>query len=246
MGSTKERPGYWAVIPAAVRYDKDLPPNAKLLYGEVTALLDKRGYCYAQNSYFAELFGLSDRSVSRLLAALVERGYLRIDVIRDQSTQEVLERRIYAVYTARVEEQPPPDNFVGTPPDKNNATPPDKNGGEINTRSDHRSPLPPKGGRRTKQELDGAVKSLLVEYAAGDAELAQALDDLMEVREAKKAVNTARAVATLLGQLDRLGGGSRERKLQIVRQSVTNSWKSVFPIKGGQAPPREEEPYVVE
>ena len=141
MGSTKERPGYWAVIPAAVRYDKDLPPNAKLLYGEVTALLDKRGYCYAQNSYFAELFGLSDRSVSRLLAALVERGYLRIDVIRDQSTQEVLERRIYAVYTARVEEQPPPDNFVGTPPDKNNATPPDKNGGEINTRSDHRSPL---------------------------------------------------------------------------------------------------------
>ena len=47
-------------------------------------------------------------------------------------------------------------------------------------------------------------------------------------------------------QLDRLGGGSRERKLQIVRQSVTNSWKSVFPIKGGQAPPREEEPYVVE
>lgn len=90
------------------------------------------------------------------------------------------------------------------------------------------------------------MKSLLVEYAAGDAELAQALDDLMEVREAKKAVNTARAVTTLLGQLDRLGGGSRERKLQIVRQSVTNSWKSVFPIKGGQAPPREEEPYVVE
>ena len=31
MGSTKERPGYWTVIPAAVRYDRALPPNAKLL-----------------------------------------------------------------------------------------------------------------------------------------------------------------------------------------------------------------------
>lgn len=47
-------------------------------------------------------------------------------------------------------------------------------------------PYPPRGARRTKQELDGAVKSLLTEYAAGDTELAQALDDLMEVREAKK------------------------------------------------------------
>lgn len=39
-----ERPAYWAVIPASVRYDRELPPNAKLLYGEVTALSDKLGY----------------------------------------------------------------------------------------------------------------------------------------------------------------------------------------------------------
>ena len=63
-----ERPAYWAVIPASVRYDQDLPPNAKLLYGEVTALSDKRGYCYAQNGYFSELFSLSERSITRLFA----------------------------------------------------------------------------------------------------------------------------------------------------------------------------------
>ena len=246
MGSTKERPGYWTVIPAAVRYDRALPPNAKLLYGEVAALSDKRGYCYAQNSYFAELFGLSDRSVSRLLAALVERGYLRMEVVRDPGTREVLERRMFALCTDRGRERPSPDRDDAAPPDGDDATPPDRSGGEIDTRSDHISPLPPKRGRRAKREWDGAVQALLAEYAAGDAELAQALDDLMEVRRARKAVNTARAVATLLDQLDRLGGGSRERKLQIVRQSVANSWKSVFPIKGGQAPPGEEEPYVIE
>ena len=75
-----DKPGYWAVIPATVRYDPALPPNAKLLYGEITALSNAKGYCYAQNRYFSALFGLSERSVCRLLAALAKGGYLRTDV----------------------------------------------------------------------------------------------------------------------------------------------------------------------
>lgn len=41
--SGERRPGYWAVLPAKVRYDKTLRPNAKLLYAEITALADARG-----------------------------------------------------------------------------------------------------------------------------------------------------------------------------------------------------------
>ena len=35
--------GYYAVIPAEVRYDKSLKPNAKLLYGELTSLCSRSG-----------------------------------------------------------------------------------------------------------------------------------------------------------------------------------------------------------
>lgn len=146
-----DKPGYWAVIPATVRYDPALPPNAKLLYGEITALSGAQGYCYAQNSYFSALFGLSDRSVCRLLAALAKGGYLRIDVLRDPATNAVQERRIYAQY-AGGDLPAPPDNFAGTPPDKNDGTPPDKNGGENSTSYDNNNPpiVPPEG--------DGAPK----------------------------------------------------------------------------------------
>lgn len=152
MSQGNEQPGFWALIPASVRYDKELPPNAKLLYGEVTALSDKLGYCYAQNSYFSDLFGLSERSVTRLLSTLVDRGYLRVDVVRDTATQEVLERRIYAIYNTEGAGAPPPDKNVGTPPDKIVTTPPDKNVGEINTRSDHIPPIVPQGGPPKKKK----------------------------------------------------------------------------------------------
>ena len=43
-------------------------------------------------------------------------------------------------------------------------------------------------------------------------------------------------IVTLLNEIDRLSDGRREDKLLLVRQSVANSWKSVFPLKGGGAP----------
>ena len=75
----KESPSYFAIIPAHIRYDHDLCPNAKLLYGELTALTQKEGYCWASNKYFAELYGVDERTITRWLTALSDKGYIEID-----------------------------------------------------------------------------------------------------------------------------------------------------------------------
>ena len=41
-GALCRKPGYWAVLPARVRYDEELRPNAKLIYAEITALAQHR------------------------------------------------------------------------------------------------------------------------------------------------------------------------------------------------------------
>lgn len=86
-------PAYYAVIVADVRYDKALKPNAKLLYGELTALCNQYGYCWATNEYFAGLYDLSVSTISRLIAQLERRGYIRCEMAAVKNGSE---RRIYA------------------------------------------------------------------------------------------------------------------------------------------------------
>lgn len=74
-----DKPNYYAVIPAEIRYS-DIPPNAKLLYGEITALANKEGYCWASDSYFADLYGVSRETVNRWVAILVKCKFIRSEV----------------------------------------------------------------------------------------------------------------------------------------------------------------------
>lgn len=83
----KENPNYYAIIPADVRYDTELSANEKLLYGEISALCNKFGYCYATSSYFAELYNVDIRTVRRWIEHLVQRGYIKSEINRDDVQQ---------------------------------------------------------------------------------------------------------------------------------------------------------------
>ena len=114
---------YYSIIPANVRYDEILSDRAKLLYGEISALSNKEGYCWATNAHFAELFKVSKKSISRNIQELVDRGYIISKILYEDKV--VTERRLY-INSYYGEILTPMDKTVHTPMDKTVHTPMDK------------------------------------------------------------------------------------------------------------------------
>lgn len=85
---------YYAIIPANVRYDKNLSPNCKLLYGEITALCNQKGYCWASNEYFAKLYKVTKQSIKNWIRILKENEYITTEMVFKENSQEILQRNI--------------------------------------------------------------------------------------------------------------------------------------------------------
>jgi len=84
----KEKPNYYAIIPSEVRYSKDLIPNAKLLYAEITALCNMNGKCTASTEYFCRLYEVSKVSVQKWLKNLEDNNHImRVNKYKPYSKQ---------------------------------------------------------------------------------------------------------------------------------------------------------------
>jgi len=90
----KEEPNYYAIIPANVRYDKRLIQGAKLLYGEITALSNQKGYCWASNNYFMKLYEVSRFTIQAWLKSLEDCGYINRQVVYKEGSKEIQARYI--------------------------------------------------------------------------------------------------------------------------------------------------------
>lgn len=110
-----EKKGYYAMIPASVRYDKRLNANAKLLYGEITALCNEKGYCWASNRYFAELYEVSVQSISKWIKNLSECGYINMQLEYVAGTKQVKHRYIQMADTPTLEKFNTPPLKVDDP-----------------------------------------------------------------------------------------------------------------------------------
>jgi len=73
-------PSYYAVVPASVRYDEKVIPLARLLYGEITALCNEKGYCWASNQYFADLYKVSVGTISRWVKNLTDNKHIEVSL----------------------------------------------------------------------------------------------------------------------------------------------------------------------
>ena len=95
----KEKPNYYAILTAEVRYSKALTPNAKLLYAELTALCNMNGKCTASTEYFCRLYEVSRVSIQKWLKNLEENNHIKRVNIYKQGSKEILTRVITLVNT---------------------------------------------------------------------------------------------------------------------------------------------------
>ena len=117
---------YYAVIPANVRYDDRLPMGARFLYGEITALCNERGYCWAGNKYFADLYKVTDRTIRTWISSLITNGYIVSDLVYREDSKEVEARYLKVTESTPGKKFPDPMEKNFRTPGKNFPDPPEK------------------------------------------------------------------------------------------------------------------------
>ncbi len=91
----EEKPGYYSVLPASVRYDEQLKANEKILYSEISALCNKTGYCYASNEYFSKLYHTEKETISRWISNLKKYGYICTKILYKEDEKTIDKRIIW-------------------------------------------------------------------------------------------------------------------------------------------------------
>lgn len=88
------KPSFYSILPAKVRYDKELKDKAKLIYSEITSLSNSDGECYALNEYFCNLYDISEATITRIMRQLKKKKLIEIEYIYKEGSKEILKRII--------------------------------------------------------------------------------------------------------------------------------------------------------
>ena len=230
--SEKVQKAYYAVIPANVRYDKRLKANEKLLYGEITALTNERGYCWASNKYFSDLYGVTPQAVSKWINGLKNCGYISIEYTYKNGTKEI-ESRIIKLASTNVSQVVTNDSEVltnvsgGINKSLGGYKQKVKDNNTYLNNTDNNTLSNKKERKRTPKSYDEQIE----EYT-GNEELQNALKAFLQMRSFIKKPMTEYALKLMLNKLDELGN-TDDTKIAILNQSITNNWQGIFPLKDG-------------
>lgn len=228
----EQQKSYYAIIPANVRYDKDLAPNAKLLYGEITALCNEKGYCWASNQYFAELYGVSVLSIKRWVNSLVNKGYVYRTLTYKPNSKEV-DKRILSIDSG-IKIDTTSVQKCYDPSIKNDTSSSIKNDTDNNTSINNT--FNNTNEYKEKNIKKESVNSVISEYTE-NKDLQDALHDFVEMRNKARKPLTARAMKLSLNKLNELALDD-VTKIAIVNQSIVHSWSTFYKLQndnnGGQ------------
>ena len=210
----KENPTYYAIIPAEVRYDETLKDKAKLLYGEITCLSNKNGYCYASNKYFADLYKVSVTTISTLISNLIDRGYIKREIVYKEGSKEILHRYL------KIIKDPYLKNFKEGIKEnlKDNNT-------SINNTRENNTRVNIKKVSKKEESFDD-----IIDNSVENEDVKKELYEFIKMRKLIKRPLTNRALEMIINKLNTLSKDEKEQ-IKILDQSIINNWQNIYPIK---------------
>lgn len=86
--------------------------------------------------------------------------------------------------------------------------------------------------KEIEKEIDIDTREKRKEPYFSDPEVEEIFQEFLQIRKKLKAVNSDRAVTGLVNKINEYSEGDRYTAVEIIEQSIENSWKGVFPLKG--------------
>lgn len=84
---------FWSTIPTLLLEDKEIPIRAKKLYGLISSLCRKEGYCWASNKFLAEYSEIPIGTLRKYLKLLERKEWIKSEVSPEEGNQ----RRIFLI-----------------------------------------------------------------------------------------------------------------------------------------------------
>ncbi|MDR1976512.1 MAG: helix-turn-helix domain-containing protein [Campylobacteraceae bacterium] len=201
---------FYAVIPANVRYNKNIPPAAKLLYAEITSLINASAYCWAKNSYFADLYGVSENSIQKWLSALQKENFITVQITKNSKGTE---RKITVNNGGHKNLYAGVENFTPAYMENN-----------INKNRDIN--ISTKSRRKASQMPSEILRCVKPEV----------WQEWIAYRKEKKQSLTSMSIKRQLEFLNKQLDDFREDPNEIILQSIKNGWTGLFPLKKDKPP----------
>lgn len=79
---------YFIAVPRIILNDQTCSQTDKLVYGVINSLSNNKEYCYASNSYFANMLSVKEKTISNSINNLKRKKYINVKFVNRQ-------RRIY-------------------------------------------------------------------------------------------------------------------------------------------------------
>lgn len=206
----QERPNFYAVIPANVRY-ANITPNAKLLYGEITALSTQKGYCFASNKYFANLYDVSIVSISKWIKELIDNNFIESEIIYKEGTKEILNRYL------RIIGEGIKENFNRGIKEKFK----DNNTIINNTNNNIK-----KENKKEKKELD---------LSFCNSQFLELINKWLKYKKEKKQSYTQMGIEMFYKKLLTLSNNNLSVASEIINNSIANNYAGIFELKNNKS-----------